>query len=843
MVIIGGCSSERHNPVSKAFHNTTARYNAYYYAKERIKEIQGIVKSSDVNNFNDILNIYPKFDTTLSNTYKTQTEDCIKKASIAIQIHKNSKWVDDSYIQIGLARYYDRDFVNAIETFKYVNTKSEDDDARHLALVHLIRVFADYGEHTNAEAVIDYLKKETLDKQNEKLLYVNKAYLFQLKNNYDLMVQNLALAAPLLTRSEGRAKIHFIVGQVYQELGFDSEAYNNYKKCIASNPEYELYFYARLNMAQVTELSKNSDIKSVRKHFKKLLSDKKNREFQDKIYYEMAEFEGKQNNIDEALDNYKLSVATSVSNNRQKGMSYHKLGVIYYDTLGNYSLAKSYYDSAIQALPGDFENYTAIKQRQEVLADFVAQLDIIKTQDSLLHLSSLDSLELMAQLDSQITKLEIEAKVKKEKAERRARNKSTYTSPFDIGKGSGSSKWYFDNPSAIGIGQTEFRKKWGNRHLEDHWRRSNKSSSGPSVDEVELSAIAVNGNGNGGGEVEGEQVTKETKMFVLYNQLPHSDNQKEAALAMIEEAYYKLGNLYNFDLYEKSNAANSFETLLYRFPATNYEPEVLYLLYLIYQDIDSTQSPQYQSKLLEKYPNTTYAKLINNPDYTEESNEAAAQQKIIYEQAYKLYAQQDYKASMFLIDEALDGTPETIFTPRIKLLRILIIGKTTDISKYKYELDKFIKENPDSDVTAYAKTLAESAENFEKRLAKLRGVNYIESFDQVHYFVVVYDAAEGTTDKINTIINRFHLKKYPKSNLNAGSLSLNEEQAIILVTDFAGIETAIDYYSKFDEARKEIEVLSNSKIHTFVITKDNFSIFYQQNGLAEYMDFFSKNYN
>jgi len=76
----------------------TARYNAYYYGNERIKEIKQIVENSGKNNFNDILLVRPVFDTTLASSYKTQTEDCIKKASLAIQLHKNSKWVADSYI-------------------------------------------------------------------------------------------------------------------------------------------------------------------------------------------------------------------------------------------------------------------------------------------------------------------------------------------------------------------------------------------------------------------------------------------------------------------------------------------------------------------------------------------------------------------------------------------------------------------------------------------------------------------------------------------------------------------------------------------------------------------------
>src|SRR5659263_269928 len=36
-------------------------------------------------------------------------------------------------------------------------------------------------------------------------------------------------------------------------------------------------------------------------------------------------------------------------------------------------------------------------------------------------------------------------------------------------------KWYFYNQAALTFGRTEFRRRWGDRKLEDNWRRSNKT--------------------------------------------------------------------------------------------------------------------------------------------------------------------------------------------------------------------------------------------------------------------------------------------------------------------------------------------------------------------------------
>jgi len=160
-----------------------------------------------------------------------------------IQNHENSEWVYPSYYLIGKARYYGGDFVNAIETFKYINKNGEEDDIRQKALVALMRTFIDYNERSNAVAVADYLKKERLTSENQLSFLMTKAYLFQVLGDYENMVRNLSEAVELQPKKKDRARIYFILGQVYQKLGFDSEAYDNFRKCLKSNPEYELSFY------------------------------------------------------------------------------------------------------------------------------------------------------------------------------------------------------------------------------------------------------------------------------------------------------------------------------------------------------------------------------------------------------------------------------------------------------------------------------------------------------------------------------------------------------------------------------------------------------------------------
>ena len=81
---------------------------------------------SQSDDYNKILRLYPSIDSTLAKGYDKEIQEAIKMASLAIQRHPNSKWVDDCYILVGKARLYSLDWGNAIQTFKFVNTKSKD---------------------------------------------------------------------------------------------------------------------------------------------------------------------------------------------------------------------------------------------------------------------------------------------------------------------------------------------------------------------------------------------------------------------------------------------------------------------------------------------------------------------------------------------------------------------------------------------------------------------------------------------------------------------------------------------------------------------------------------------
>lgn len=840
-LILFGCAAEKNNPMSNSFHNLTAHYNAYFIANERIKEVEDALLKGQKWNYDKVLPVFPQFDTAFATTVKTQIKDCIEKASIAIQRHKGSNWEDDSYILVGKARYFSSQFPEAVETFKYVNTHSKDKNARHLALTDLMRTFTENKEYKNAQAVIDYLKKEKLTDKNKRNFHLNAAYLFQKTDYTEKLIEHLDKACKYLKNDE-KSRIHFTLGQLYQKANEDSAAYKNYKKTLSSNPSYELSFYTKLYMAQVTNLSEASDIDKIRKYFKKLIKDPKNKEYLDKIYYELAGFELKNNNIDEAIKHYKTSTEVSEANKRQKAYSFWALGKVYYEKKRDFSLAKNYYDSTVATMPKDEEVLPKIKSKQEILKEFVKHILVIEKNDSLLHLATLpkDSLKV---LFTEIVKKEVaEQKKKKEKAKKEANRRALSLANNNqklINTSSQNSSWYFANSSAISRGKSSFIRKWGDIKLEDNWRRQDKQANiNNSKSESESTTQKEESKSD---KKEEKEINIEEKVNTMIAAVPSSQAEKDTLNKQIEVALFEVGKIYKFKLGEPKSSIKTHEKLLKKYPKTKYEPEVLYQLYLTYKDFDIQISQRIGQQIIEKYPNSIYAKLVKNPQYREENHATNTLLKRQYKQLYETYEKGFYPKVISSIEYLLEQHPNNSFSDNLDLLRVLAIGKNTETHQYQFELSNFIKKYPKSELKEHAEFLLATAAEFQQKRVNSARVKFYNTMNQPHFFMIAYDYSEKTYAIINKSVDDY-LNKNGFKSLQTGTLTLDEKTATVMVSEFPGNATALSFLKSFNKESNLEKELGSQETDIFVISKDNFEVLFKTKDLDSYLNFYKENY-
>ena len=738
-VAIAACSSERKSIIGHGYENIVARDNGFFLAREKLRATETTLYAARVNDYNRVLPLFPTLDDATVARVTADLDDIIKKASLPIQHRPGSDWTDDSYLLIGKARYYKKEYEDAGKTFKYVNTTSKDLNAKHEALIWLMRTFLATKELQSAAAVSDLLDKEQGTGQNARELFLTRAEYYLQTGDQPKAIENLTKALPYITPKNELSRTRYILAQLYQANNQDKEAYAQLNKILKRNPPYELDFFTKLMLGQVSDLN-NQDKARLDKYFAKLLKDTKNKEYRDKIYYEMARLDYRQQHYDNALALLRKSARVTTTNRAQKSYTYLLAGRIYYENLQRYRLAAAYYDSTVQNMPREAPEYAATAERSVVLKDFAKQITTVETQDSLQTLARLDT----TTLRSRLTEYAVAALAAKKKEEERqaalvARQTlaqqtassnatsafgTTNTDPLAAANSGTGVIWYFDNPTSLAAARGDFIRKWGDRKLQDNWRTTSQASSSPVTNQggnVPVSVAGADGtsvnptSGATGAAVVADPEAQVRSLVAGYRQnLPLTEAQMKASQKQLEEALYALGGIYNQQLREPVRAAETYEKLVDRFPGSAHSPETYYSLYLIYKEQNDPRAEAYAQKLRQEYPNSSYARLVADPEYLRRTSEANMKVGVLLDSAFVFYKKQDFTKASAVLARAKKQYPVTDLNDRAAFLAALVTIRTKPPVVARAAVDKFQKDYPDSPLLVKAQALLGSYKRYDE---------------------------------------------------------------------------------------------------------------------------------
>ncbi|SDY41854.1 hypothetical protein SAMN04488069_108168 [Hymenobacter psychrophilus] len=743
--VIGGCAgTDRRSLVGRTYDNVVARDNAYFLAREKLKEVEAKLNTERVNDYNRVLPLFPVIDEPTATRLTADMDDIIKKASIPVQYRPGSDWTDDSYLLIGQARYYKREFEDAAKTFKYVNSTGKDLNARHEALVWLMRTFLALDELDNVAAVSNILDKEAGTERNARALFLTRAEYYQRVNEPKLAIENLEKAIPYIEEKNEQSRTRYVLAQLYQNQGEDKKAYAQLNQILKKNPPYELDFYSKLMLGQVSDLNLN-DRARLDKYFAKLLKDPNNKEYTDKIYYEMGRFEYRQERFPAALALLEKSVRVPKGNPAQKSYTYLLQGRIYYENLQRYRLAAAYYDSTVQVMPKTNPAYEAVAERSGILQDFARQLAVVETQDSLQALARLTPDELTARLTS-YAEAELAERQRQadllaaRQAKEQERQQALQQTAVGLAPGrdlqpdinsedflavNTGGKWYFDNPTALSTARNDFIRRWGDRPLQDNWRTVTQASNSPVTPQGGSVPVGIAGNtstvvngsalGTGDNAAPADPQAQLRELVGQYRQnVPLTPALLATSNDQTQEALYQLGGIYNQQLREPEKAVETYETQLQRYPQGPHTPETLYILYLIKKERDAATAEQYAARLRQAYPNSSYARLVADPDYLRRTSVANAKVAVLVDSAFAAYKRQDFKKAGATLTQAKAQYPENDLNDQVAYLGALLSVRTQPPPTAKAAVEKFYKDYPESPLAAKASTLLETYQKYEQ---------------------------------------------------------------------------------------------------------------------------------
>src|SRR5665647_1582204 len=405
------------------------------------------------------------------------------------------------------------------------------------------------------------------------MLYSTLADVALRQKRYNDAVSPLTRAVENSSNKHFRVRLTYLLAQVCKATGDNSLSTRYFHDVIRMNPPYELEFNAAINLAGVTDLS-HGDADDLIKSLRRMLRDSKNKDYLDQIYFALGELEMRMGNTGEALNLWMQSARSSTVNSRQKARAYLALGEHYY-AQPEYMTAFLYYDTASYLINERFPDYNLISRRTKDLGEFADFHRVVITEDSLRRVARMSSTERDALIAEMIRSFEQEQTkaVKGDGSDRY--NMGLYYENEQRYQGAISAEggWYFYNQSALTFGRTEFRRRWGDRRLEDNWRRSNKTR----VTTLQSSATSDEASKNRS-DTASALLNYKKPEFYLKN-LPLNDSLIAVSNEKLANALLNAGKAYSERIFDLPKATETFESLIDRFPGSELVPEGLYNLY------------------------------------------------------------------------------------------------------------------------------------------------------------------------------------------------------------------------------------------------------------------------
>lgn len=859
-LILAACSTKKAGWGNKAYHNVTAKYNALYNGEIALKEG---VQEFEKNYKDDYAKVLPVFKVTTEKTAQTMFPACdramtkgamvIKRHSIRLNGKEHTKYVDNAYYLIGKAYYYKRDYYAANDMFNYVHKNykkdSKFDKSKYAAKIMLLRSYNEIGDYIEGQSIIDYLQKKKLSLREQRNYYPALADFYIKQKEYAKATDALNKAINVTKNKKDKSRYQFVLGQLFQKNNDCEKASNLFAKVAKrSSSSFEMAFNSNINLANCY----TGNGVNPRTLLRKMLKDDKNTENLDQIHYALGRIEEKDKNYNEAISEYKKSVRTSQVNVQQKGLSYLALADLFYNQ-SEYVLAQKHYDSASISLNKEYERYDEIVALKNSLGELVINYNNIELQDSLQKLSKLSEKELDLYLDKIIEKQEEEALRKQQEEEDQKlvqanANLNNTTTNFNQQE-TNNGEWYFYNANTRSIGFSNFRKIWGDRKLEDNWRRSTKQGSSTGVatrnpdDDISNTPIASISSG--------QSISKASKDNFKRN-IPRTPAQFDKSNDIIGKALYVNGTIYRERLKNNTKAVQSFEELLRRFPSTNYKLQAYYNLYRSYTSLnDKVNADKYKNLILTEFPNSDYAKLILDPNYYAKIKEAEKEADALYEKTYQLFQNKNYLPVITNADTALSKFPNHSTASQFAYLRTLSLGYTTkNDTLFKKNLEKIKKDYPTSPIVIRVSQILDAISAKENALKdsskvdnkiEVKNSTFTFSKDEHSMFIVLGDK-KASLNTYKNELSKFNTKYYSLANIKISS-TIIEGLNVIMVDEFETSAKAKEYSAAILSNKVFDKLDGNKLVEYYYINDDNYKLLVQQKkSLESYITFFKTAY-
>ncbi len=881
MLLISACTVRKNNWITRNYHALVTHYNIYFNGNEAYKE--GLKKLNDdpKDDYSKLLPIYTISIPDHAQSVSSEMDNAILKCRKAIKLHSvqkkpkvdRKKMKDPKYQAFlkkeeynsqlkyawmlqGKSELHKGDFMGAVATFSYIMRHySTEFDVVLEAKLWQARAYAEMGWVYEAEEVLSKINPAEVGYKLIALYETANADLMIKQKRYSEAIPFLKSAITHERNRAQRIRDCFVLAQLYQLSGETQEALTYYQQVIKNNSAlYVMNFNAQINSAQ---LAAAGDSKKVLKSLTKMAKDGRNKDFLDQIYFAQGNIYLKNGDETQAIEMYKKAVESSTRNGIEKALVQIKLADLYYDKR-SYLEAQPCYSDAATLLNAEHDEYRRVSSRAEVLAELSSDYQTVVLQDSLQRIAQMSEAEQMA-----IIEKVIENVIKEEEEQRRREEEEAYAAQRAAANvsslpnfGNASTDWYFYNTNLINKGKTEFARKWGNRRLEDNWRRQNKMIV---VEETEMYA---DDEETDSATLAMQNITDNKKPEFYLNQLPNTPAKIEQSNMLISDALFNMGYVYYLKLEDEEMAFDAFERLQRRFPDYEKLPDSYYYCYqMAKKQGDEAAAQRYRDLILARYPESTFAFVLSKPDYVATMSDMYFKQDSLYEATYEAYAKGDFAVVRANYEYMRSDYQMSALMPKFAFLNAMSVGKTQSPEVFKTTLEELVTAYPQSDVTAMAKDiLALMDQGLEAQKSSSHGTlltrredvmveeqqeeNKDKSFDPNTQtsFMIVFELHDDVSvaNKFLYDMAVFNFSKFLIKDFDLKLVKRAEKHYWLTVSGLENLKDAQWYFKTIDaESLLHQYVLQSSYIF---ISEDNYELLGNPPfAWDDYIDFYRKN--
>ena len=866
MVSLQGCSTEKNTAVTRTYHNVTTRYNVLFNARESYKS--GVRKAiqSKQDDYTQMLPIFLYGDEAVAQAVFSDMDAASKKATKAVNLHsikakpkvaksgmtpaqrkffdkrEFNKHMAECYLIIGKSYVYTGQYFQALQTFNFMETEFPGEESLHEARMWRAKALMLDKNLPEAGRLLNELRADNdFPSQNalRSELEATIADWHIKQGNYASAIDHLNRAQDLVRHKKTKMRYRYVLAQLYLQQGNYERASAMFQQVIRMNPPYEMSFNATISRATASK-SSGANIQEVKKQLGKMLRDSKNIEYQDQIYFALAEIELYEGNTEKAIEYFQKSARAATVNLPQKTKSYLTLGDLFYDRR-EYIPAQAYYDSAMVNMQPDYPGYIQISSKAKNLNSLAHHIHTIQFQDSVQRIARMSEAERNRLIGGIIAELQLKEQREKEAEAVRMQQyysnlgrRATTTDPTS------RAQWYFYNPTTVSQGIGEFQVRWGRRSLEDNWRRQNKGT-------LEMSMVAASGVDD---ETQAAGLRRiediHTPAYYMQN-IPLSDSMMRVSHRMIEESLYASGYIYNNDFEEFALAAAQYEDLLRRYPQSDYTVPSYYYLYQLYNKLGrAADAERNRNLLMSRAPESVYAKIILDPTYLDQLAQMKGESEQLYEQTYIRFTNDEYQTVIQIANDALERFPSDVHAPMFAYLKAISTGKLAGTNEaMRNEMRAITTGYPGTEVAIAAQNLINFIDGEEPELLQVEQVErakelYNYSVTGVFHFGWMVDSKENI-NQLSFDVQVFNVERFINVPLDFVINRINPQNVLFMVKGFADYQRATAYYRTFV---MDLEATKNARYENvmFLISEENYAILEEEKNIDDYIEFFKKEF-